>query len=239
VVQNPRRPTDFNRAQGVMHDHQPCRRWDEIRQHPNNEADLLGSLLAEMAEESDTPEEFMATFRDWVLSLNSPLLDIMFGQLPIAHLDWFLKDGNCNDFVEDKNIERWLLTDSGIRGALRNEILRFNPANNDNPRSWKSKGIIKFDQSQYQNDEFRATFGAIDKVLCELHFGDGSIHVWFKDRYEWHPFYPNLYPVKGGDEPRDDNCLHAAGVECKSGTARDFWMVGEAFVPMRLIIDGI
>lgn len=237
VVQNPRPPTDFQRVQGVMHDHQPCRRWDEIRQHPNDEPDLLAAALELMLEDADTPEEYMANFRDGILGVTDAVLNIWRNQLAITHLDWFLKDGKGNDFGEDKNIEAWLLQDAGIRKALRNEILRFNPANKNNPSSWKTKGIIEFDETDYENDKFRHTFGAIDKVAYELDFGDGSIHVWFKDRFEWHPFYPNLYPVKSGDVRRDTNCLHAAGVECKAGTARDFWMIGEAFVPMRFIID--
>ena len=69
----------------------------------------------------------------------------------------------------------------------------------------------------------------------EMDFDAGTVHVWFQDRYEWHPFYPALYPVKAGDVARPTNCLHAAMVELKSSGAADFWMKGEATVPLNVI----
>ncbi|HEV3198155.1 MAG TPA: hypothetical protein VGZ73_09615, partial [Bryobacteraceae bacterium] len=49
-----------------------------------------------------------------------------------------------------------------------------------------------------------------------------------------HPYYPGLYLVQSDDSPaRETNCLHAAFVEMKSQGAADFWMIGEASVPLK------
>ena len=233
VVQNPKGPTDF-RDPEKPHDHQPCGRWQDIRANPNNALGLVGAALALMCRHSATPRRFM----DNVIAEQ---LD----DKPIAlqHINWFLRDGQGSEFVEDHNIEQWLLKDKGIRKKLRFEIFRGEPSRRQRPDLWKTRGHFDFDQTEYDNEDFQAAFGAIDWVDYDLDFGDGSIHVWFKDRYEWHPYYPGppkLYEVKLNDAPeRETNCLHAAGVELKSEGARDFWMQGEAFVPFSLITDEV
>ncbi len=69
--------------------------------------------------------------------------------------------------------------------------------------------------------------------------GRDTIHVWFKDRYEWHPVYPGLYTKMHGDDddPRDTNCIHAAMVEMKDKGAADYWMKGEVTVPLSPLMD--
>ena len=72
-------------------------------------------------------------------------------------------------------------------------------------------------------------------------------HFWGAGhRYEFHPYYPSLYAVipddptvplpdqHTGDVWRETNCVHAAMVELKDEGAADFWMIGQATVPLRL-----
>jgi hypothetical protein len=49
--------------------------------------------------------------------------------------------------------------------------------------------------------------------------------------------YPGLYSKFPDDVARETNCVHAAAVELKSGTARDYWMVGEATIPIGVILS--
>jgi hypothetical protein len=71
----------------------------------------------------------------------------------------------------------------------------------------------------------------------EADFGKKSLKAWFMDRYEFHPVYPGMHlPQYPDDERRYSNIVHAAAVELKAGTARDFWMMGLAVVPLDLIL---
>ena len=40
------------------------------------------------------------------------------------------------------------------------------------------------------------------------------------------------------DDAREPNCVHAALVELQSGTAADYWMKGEATVPLSVLTAG-
>jgi hypothetical protein len=51
------------------------------------------------------------------------------------------------------------------------------------------------------------------------------VHVWFRDRYEWH--------LEDAGSP---NCVDITAVE-DSGAA-DYWMVGDAHVPTRWLAQG-
>jgi hypothetical protein len=102
-----------------------------------------------------------------------------------------------------------------------------------------TKGVVathtKVEQSNYTNQDLRFAFGAIDRLDVEFNFDAGTVHAWFQDRYEWHPFYPGLYSSFSDDAARETNCLHAALVELKSSGAADFWMKGEATVPLTTV----
>jgi hypothetical protein len=141
-------------------------------------------------------------------------------------------NGGGKDFVEDDNIKEWVTHDSGIRQRLKREIF---------PRRGRARtqGESFFSQTEYAKDEagqdFRFAFGNIDKVDFEVDLSDRTLRVWFKDPYEWHPFYPKLYHPKPGDAARDDNAVHAALVEMQDQGVSDFWMVGVAEVPLSLI----
>ncbi len=67
----------------------------------------------------------------------------------------------------------------------------------------------------------------------EIDRAAGLMHVWFKDRYEWHPMGFG-YTAMDGDELRETNCVHAAAVELKSSGAADYWMVGDGVVSLEV-----
>jgi hypothetical protein len=94
---------------------------------------------------------------------------------------------------------------------------------------------VKISQDDYDDQDFQYAFGAIDRLDFEVDFAAGSLHAWFMDRYEWHPFYPKIYKTMDGDTLRSTNAVHAAAVELKAGTARDFWMKGEVTIPLKAI----
>ncbi len=73
--------------------------------------------------------------------------------------------------------------------------------------------------------DFQFAFGAIDRLDYEVNRAAGTIHVWFRDRYEWHPVGFG-YSHCPDDKARVSNCVHAA-MELKSSGAKDYWMVGE------------
>jgi hypothetical protein len=226
-------PPDFH--PGVRHDHTPCRKWEEILHHPNNSGkgdplkDALDKACKVLAAAADAPiplphgpELLVATART-----------ILFVKRPLGstHLEFYLNGGG-KDFVEDNNIKDWITRDSGIRKRLKREIF---------PHGAKPRlqGEFFFSQGEYAKDEagqdFRFAFGSVDKVDFEVDLADHLVRVWFQDRYEWHPFYPKLYPPKGGDAARDDNCVHAAMVEMQDQGAADYWMKGVAELPLSLI----
>jgi hypothetical protein len=153
-----------------------------------------------------------------------------FTDKPIAlrHLLWYLGAGGGADFVEDANLESMLKTDSGVQALLRAQI----PTGRT---SGTAGGHVKIEQDDYMNQDFRFAFGAIDRLDFEADFSAGTLQAWFQDRYEWHPVYP-FYTAMAGDAVRSTNCVHAALVELKGGgLAKDYWMKGEATVPLRVI----
>jgi hypothetical protein len=147
--------------------------------------------------------------------------------IAVAHVQHYL-DGSGEDFNENAIIDQWLRKDLGIRRALSQAI--------PSTRSTGSySSHFEFLQNQFDEEEFQYSFGSIDRVDFEANFDQGTIHVWFQDRYEWHPYYPGIYDVQEGDIPRETNCIHAAFVEMKLKGANDYWMKGEATVPLQLI----
>ncbi|MGW8375343.1 hypothetical protein [Streptomyces sp. ODS28] len=198
---------------GVMHEHQPSGRWRDVRQDPKS-----GFLIGLVCGQFD-PQDVIA------IAVSEEL-----GDKPIArkHVDWYLRDGYGNDYNEDANLSALLTRDVNVQ----HEILKRIPPG-------RSSGVTSFHititQSLYTDQDLRFAFGAIDRLDVEVDFSAGTVHAWFQDRYEWHPFY-EFFSVFSGDVPRETNCLHAAFVEMKNlGFAKDFWMKGEATVPLSLI----
>jgi hypothetical protein len=89
-----------------------------------------------------------------------------------------------------------------------------------------------------KNPDLRFAFGAIDRLDVEVDFDANTITAWFQDRYEWHPVYPGLYKKWSDDDARETNCVHAALVELQSSGAADYWMKGEATVPLSALSAG-
>jgi hypothetical protein len=202
---------------GVNHGHSPSGRWADVQANPNSPG---ASFFLIRACKMMQPRALVDT-----------AIVVKFRDKPIAlqHLNWYLSTGKGADFVEDTNIAAMLRRDTGVQAAIAAQI----PAGTS---SGVVTGAFKLNQSDYVDQDFRFAFGAIDELDFEADFGAGTLHVWFQDRYEWHPFYPKLYTVFPDDGPRETNCVHAALVELKSSGAADFWMKGEATVPLSLVV---
>jgi hypothetical protein len=200
------RTTQF--TPGVAHNHQPSHQWGYVQSHPNS-----GFLIG------------------WACRLYSPrrvaelAIWRQFGDKPTAlrHLLWYLNAGHGRDFSENENFERFVRQSEHFR---RNFAVM---------RRGRNRGFIEVPQAFFgaNDQDFRFSFGAIDRLDYEFDDVTGTVHLWFKDRYEYHPVYP-IYTRFPDDEVRDTNCVHAAMVELKTQGAADFWMVGDIRVPSRL-----
>jgi hypothetical protein len=196
---------------GVKHDHTPSGRWVDVQAAPNS-----------------------GFFENRVCANSSPrtVVDLAiwakFDDKPIAkkHLEWYLSAGKGADFVEDANLDSLLRSDVGVQAAIVAVL----------PSPWPSAGTftghVKIEQRDYVNQDFRFAFGAIDRLDFEVDWAAKTLHAWFQDRYEWHPVYSGLYTKYPDDDARDTNCVHAALVELQASGAADYWMRGEATVPL-------
>ena len=199
---------------GDMHDHQPSGRWPDIQADPNSSEPFVTT-----ATKVSDPGTLIS------IAAASTMQD-----KPLAweHLVWFLRKGAGRDFVEDQNLELMLRTDAKVQAL----ILSLFPKGQS---SGTFSRHVKISQDDYDDQDFRYAFGAIDRLDFEVDFAAGSLHAWFTDRYEWHPFYPKIYKTMDGDTLRPTNAVHAAAVEVKAETARDFWMKGEVTIPLKAI----
>jgi len=190
---------------GVAHNHQPSGRWGDVQSHPNSKF-LLSWICA-----NSTPRMVADTAIDWE-----------FGDKPTAleHLRWYLF-GRGADFPENENFARFVRTSEHFR---RNFAV---------VRRGLTRGHLHVPQAFFgpTDEDFRFSFGAIDRMDFEVDEVAGTVHFWFKDRYEYHPVYP-FYTRFADDEVRETNCVHAAMVELKDEGAADFWMIGETTVPL-------
>lgn len=196
---------------GVMHNHKPTGRWADVQANPDS-----NGFINKLCKISD-PAELMR------LASMGGLYDKPLGQ---AHLRWFFTGGGA-DFVEDANLELMLRTDGKVQSKILGKI----------PSGRKSGSFtdqVMLIQDDYDDEDFAYSFGAIDRLDFEVDFNAGTLHAWFQDRYEWHPVYP-FYEKMSGDYKRPTNAVHAAAVELKSGTARDYWMKGETTIPLKAI----
>ena len=205
---------------GVSHGHAPSGRWADVQANPNSSKEL--NLLCPHT----SPTVLVGQ------AIGMPIFG-KFHDKPIAleHLNWYLTNGMGRDFPENDNIEKMLKRDRGVQAA----IWQRTPTDRTSGRYSRR---FKLEQNDYADQDFRYAFGAIDILEFEVDFDSDTIHVWFQDRYEFHPVYPGLYVKFADDEVRPTNCLHAALVELKSSSARDFWMKGEATVPWSVIVNG-
>jgi hypothetical protein len=201
---------------GVNHGHSPSGKWSTVQMSPNSSSEL-NTLCPRLSPKGLVDAAILFRF------LDKPIAR--------AHLNWYLS-GTGLDFIEDANIKKMLTSDAGIQAVIQAAL-----------PPGRTSGVFttfrKIEQSDYSDQDLRFAFGAIDRLDIEADFAAGTVHVWFQDRYEWHPFYPGLYTVLAGDAPaRDTNCVHAAMVELKSTGAKDFWMRGEATAPLGVLKPG-
>ncbi|MHC4475119.1 MAG: eCIS core domain-containing protein [Planctomycetota bacterium] len=193
---------------GVMHNHLPSGRWADIQ---SASSCLRGPVECACAHAHPRGVLMLAYLHQ-------------LSGYPLArdHLIHYVHRGRGADYAE--NVSDFINRDSGVRGKLSRFASRVN------------RGYFKVEQSDYAVQDFRYAFGAIDRLDYEVDSVAGTVHVWFVDRYEFHPVYPGIYPVMSGDVVRVTNCVHAAAVELKASGAADFWMVGYGTVPLSTVI---
>lgn len=209
---------------GVAHDHTPTERWADVQADARASCtaqaaamEVSGPTIGGVVDASIacacatlSPAQVLDLAGRTVLS-GSPL-----GQ---AHLDHYLIGGGVN---LAENLDDVLRRDAGVRSVLAAAIGR------------NTTGFVTIAQADYAVDDFRNAFGSIDRMDYEVDTAAGTVHVWFQDRYEWHPVGFG-YSALPGDGRRGTNCVHAAAVEMQSSGAQDYWMFGNATVPLTLI----
>ncbi|MDY6943547.1 MAG: DUF4157 domain-containing protein [Pseudomonadota bacterium] len=144
--------------------------------------------------------------------------------LAIAHLDHYLSGGGA-DYVEHSNLDDLMNTDAGARGVVAGAI------------GVADRGQVFIHQYNYSDENFLLAFGGIDRVDYQVDRAGGTVDVWFKDRYDFHPAGFGHTNMGVGDDPppgRVTNCVHLAAVELKSSGAADYWMFGHATLPLSL-----
>lgn len=220
---------------GVAHNHAPTGRWADVqvdaakraaKARAELQAELSKGLRANRKRAADLSEvlgtELSCSRLPPLAVLMAARHTVMAG-MPLAqkHLDHYLKGRGVALLVDLTDVLR---RDAGVRAKLRSAI------------RVASTGHFKINQKDYKVEDFRFAFGAIDRFDYEVNRAAGLVHVWFKDRYEWHPVGFG-YKKLPGDERRVSNCAHAAAVELKSSGAADYWMVGDAVVPLSLVMS--
>ena len=188
---------------GVEHNHQPTGRWAEVKKA----ARLFGSTSEFGCSVAAGPREVL------MLAYLHELSDL--GRIHLMH---YINGGGVDLPVDLADVIR---RDVGVRGKLAFAIRN------------SQRDSVTIDQGDYDVNDFRGAFGAIDRMDYEVDSSAGLVHVWFKDRYEFHPvgFGYSHYP---DDIERETNCVHAAAVELKASGAADYWMLGDAVVPLEL-----
>jgi hypothetical protein len=205
---------------GLAHNHSPCGLWSTIRWAPNSSVEVEAAAAI-----SPTPMDLIR----WAIYEK-------FGDKPIAkkHIYWYLSEGKGVEYNEDENLDLALRQEVGVRRNLKAAI-------ESRGRKGLVKGHVMIDQGIYGpgiGQDFRFAWGALDRLDYVANFDTGTLHAWFLDRYEWHPVYPNLYTRFNDDDVRPTNAVHAAAVEMKSeGLAADYWMRGEATVPLSVVLS--
>lgn len=239
----PRAPTPARKSRtfvtrfhpGVAHNHAPTGRWGDVQADAaKRAAKAQAHLQAELAKGLRANRQRIAELTEILgtegaCSRLPPLAvlltarqTVMIG-MPLGqkHLDHYLKGRGADLAVDLADVIR---RDAGVRAKLRAAI-RVAPAGN-----------IRINQKDYKVEDFRFAFGAIDRLDYEFDRSAGLVHVWFMDRYEWHPVGFG-YKKLAFDERRVSNCAHAAAVELKATGASDYWMKGDAVVPLALVMS--
>jgi hypothetical protein len=213
---------------GVSHDHRPTGRWADVQRDsqarcqvlqrravsdPRGIPGIAQTLAVECACANSSPP--------WVATI---VQNTIMSALPLArrHLAHYLAGSGSPLTVDLEDVIR---RDSKFRAKLAAHVRR------------AARGHFNVNQSDYGVKDFQFAFGAIDRLDFEVSHAAGRVHVWFQDRYEWHPV-GFRYSRLPGDIRRPSNCVHAAMVELKSSGAKDYWMIGDAVVPLSLLSGG-
>jgi len=221
-----RRGTVFH--PGVAHDHRPTGRWAEVQRKSQSHCEVLRNRA--LADPRRIPALAESTAFECACANLSPqgvasVAANVMRLLPLAkrHLDHYLAGSGATLHVDLADVIR---RDQKVRGKLASHIAA-HPV-----------GHFKVKQEDFAVKDFQFAFGAIDRLDYEVDSASGTIHVWFQDRYEWHPvgFGYTHFPDDG--RGRISNCVHAALVEMKSSGAKDYWMTGDAVVPLSSVLRG-
>jgi len=195
---------------GVMHNHQPSGKWADVQ------ADTKSAVFISFTCAHLDPEAVLKAAGQATMFPVSVAMD---------HLNWFMYKGGGKEFNEDANLATMLRTDAKVQAKIKDMLPK-------GRTTGTFTGHVTLEQDDYQSHDFQFAFGAIDRLDFEVNYNAGTLHAWFMDRYEWHPVYP-FYSKNNDDYQRPTNCVHAAGVELKSGKARDYWMKGEVTIPLK------
>jgi hypothetical protein len=160
--------------EGVDHGHKPSGRWSEVRKNPNSPGAPF--MLETVCRNSPTPQKLVSTAK----------MRLLFQPLATRHVDWYLRNKGV-DFNENDALKAVLLKDNGVRSAIARRL--------PSQKSGTFTDSFTLEQKHYGLEDARLAWGAIDILDFEANFDRGTLHVWFKDRYEWHPFYPGLYEI--------------------------------------------
>jgi len=218
----PAAPVSTTFHPGVNHAHAATGRWSDVQKGADKQCSTLRrralrsptkipgmaeAMAVECACANLSPRNVARVVRNTIMAV-----------LPLArkHLDHYLNGSGADLKVDLVDVIR---RDPKVRAKLAAAV------------RGHSAGHFKIHQSDYAVKDFQFAFGAIDRLDYEVDRARGLVHIWFKDRYEWHPvgFGYKLLP---GDVRRSSNCVHAAMVELKRSGAKDYWMVGEARIPL-------
>jgi hypothetical protein len=137
-----------------------------------------------------------------------------------AHLNYYL-DGTGVDKTVDLNA--LLREDSGVSGKLRREITAA-------IRNGKTSGTVAIPQQTYVLNDWLLALGGINvewqatAPTAGPSYGSAMIKLSFRNKYQWHPY-----------EARFTQSLHSAAVRLKKKGAQDYWMKGEATMPLQQI----
>jgi hypothetical protein len=206
-------PTAFNCRTPSDHKHRPAHDWAARQPAWAAQCGKQLDKAVDQIEKRKIPSPDERAVVECICGQSSPstALEIarrgtMFpGGLASDHIDHYLT-GKGVDYQED--LRKVLREDSGVRAKLA-KSMKIAP-----------RGCVSLEQSDYSSHDFKYAFGGIDRMDYQVN-ADGTVRVWFKDRYEWHP----------EDTSRPSNCVHRAAVELKDSGAADYWMVGDATVP--------
>jgi hypothetical protein len=189
---------------GIEHNHMPTGKWTDVQNDSHTGAGGAETVCA-----LSSPGTVLDWARRWE-----------FISMPLAkkHLAHYRTGGGADLPVDLGDVIR---RDEGVRAVLSKEM------------ATADRGSVKIEQTNYEVEDFRNAFGAIDRIDFEVNPTTKQVHLWFKDRYEFHPVGYG-YTAFPDDKKRPTNCVHAAAVELKSSGAADYWMVGETVVPQSL-----